>query len=222
MVFCGRIRSPRGEDAALARFGACCTVVGGAAKGCRRRGLKARAPARYSRSFLCGGGPHHYGVSPRSPMASAWHPALCGRDRARPISRKPAGGPALHPEAPNPGGDHAFPVLITGRRTTMDERLCRSVWRGAPDSRCGTAARRLEMPGAEQGRDARERGGTSSPSRRCAPISASAAGPSTSGGRRTGRPGASPCRTAACASAGLSTSAGWPLARKLPDEPGQA
>ena len=97
----------------------------------------------------------------------------------------------------NPGGDHAFPVLTTGRRVTMDERLCRSVRRGTPDDdRCGTAGLRgAVMASADQFRDA-PGSGTSSPSRRCAPISASAAGRSTNGGRRARRPGASRCRTA--------------------------
>ena len=99
-----------------------------------------------------------------------------------------------------------------GRRLTMDTRQRRSL-QPELDHRQGTTLRGTDMPGTDQLRGSQER--TSSPSRRCTPVSGSADGRSTNGGRRTGCHGASRCRMAACASASPNISGGCPPSGSL-------
>jgi hypothetical protein len=121
--------------------GACCTVVGGAARVTEGAGLKAQGvgeifkiiSVRRRSAPLLGFTPDHYGERLASGLMQPGPlPFRGARRRAVACIRR----------ARASGRDHALPVLTTGRISTMDERLCRSVWRCAPDSRCGTAARR--------------------------------------------------------------------------------
>ena len=220
------MRSPHGEQAALARYRCLLHSGGRSGESCRRRRAKGQGAGKVQdhscaeavRTIPGFHPPITYGKRGGGKrLASGLYAAgtECGH-----FAEARRWASACIRRRMNPGG-------VTRSRFSSPEG--ESPWTSGCAGRSGGVRRKpvrhggdrgVDMPGAEQGRDARKGSGTSSPSRRCAPISTSAAGPSTSGGQRTGHPGASRCRTAACASAGLSTSAGWPPARKLPDERG--
>lgn len=142
------------------------------------RQIKIIVPAKNQELRITRGvSPRHLAPSPRS--EALYPPAHAGQAGA--FSCRPTVGAIAPPfTTVIPARSPPLPGL-TGRSITMDEWLCQSGRRPGPNDRCGTADGDTVMPSADEVRGRRER--TSSPSRGLEPISASAAGRSTSRGQ---------------------------------------